>query len=180
MRAISQYGEFSLQVRPQRVKAMGDGTAQIVQEPIYAKFSRDGVIYDAEIEKAEKVFAFRGRFQHIDEATPADVMYRLSVLDTTTQGWSDEDRELVEAELLRKENLTNDFFISDHRPLQPPFPAWDESEKPAFQLVASLVDMGFDLSAALDYERSFGPKREAVIEALEETIKDQQLETIPA
>jgi len=40
--------------------------------------------------------------------------------------------------------------------------------------------MGYDLHEVLAYERVYGPKRDAVIEALEETIKDGQAETISA
>jgi hypothetical protein len=159
---------------------MGDGSIQVTTEPIYAKFkpAADAAIYEVEIEKALKVFPFRGRYQHIDEATPADVLYRLSVFDTE---WieGEEERALVEAKLLELEPL-NDFFIATEKPLASPFPSWDTSELPAFQLVANLVEMGFDLSEALSYERVFGPKREAVIEALEETLKDQQVEEVPA
>ena len=180
MRCIAQFGEYGIQIRPQRSQGMGDGSITITQEGIYAKFDKDGVIFDAEVEKAEKVFPFRGRTQHVDEATPTDIRDRLSVLDTDQQGWDDETRALVEAELRRKEPITGHFYISEERPVDAPFPAWDTSEKPAFELVAGLVEMGFDLTDALYYEKQFGPNRDAVVEALEETIKDQQLEEIPA
>jgi hypothetical protein len=178
MRAISQYGEYGIQIQPQRQKGMGDGSIQITQEPIYAKFKpmADAAIYEVEIERAHKTFAFRGRYQHIDEATPADIAYRLSVLDTEQQGWDEETRLLVEARLVELEPLNDDFFIATEKPLDAPFPKWDTSELPAFQLVANLVEMGFDLSQALSYERVFGPARAEVIEALEAVIADQQVE----
>lgn len=181
MRAISQYGEYGIQVQIQRQQGMGDGSIQITTEPIYAKFKpfADAPIYEVEIERAHKEFAFRGRYQHIDEATPADIAYRLSSYDTE---WVEnlEDRAKVEAKLLELEGLNDDFFIATEKPLSAPYPAWDTSELPAFQLVANLVEMGFDLSDALSYERVFGPRREAVIEALEETLKDNQVEEVTA
>lgn len=180
MRAISQYANFSLQVRQQRQQGMGDGTVKITTEPLYAKFDPDGMIFENELEHAVEYFSFKGQYQHLDEFTKVDPRYRLSVLDTTKQGWSDEDRALVEAELVRKEKITGDFFISTQTPISAPYPKWDTSEKPAFQLVADLVEMEFDLQSALDYERLFGPNREDVIEALEETIKTQAQETILA
>jgi hypothetical protein len=178
MRAISQYGEYGIQVRAQTQKGMGDGSIQVVTEPIYAKFKpfSDAPIYEIEIERAHKTFAFRGRYQHIDEATPADIAYRLSVLDTEQMGWDDETRKLVEAKLIELEPLNDDFFIATEKPLDAPFPNWDTSELPAFKLVASLVEMGFDLGQALSYERVFGPHRDEVIEALEAVIADQQVE----
>lgn len=181
MRAISQYGEYGIQVQIQRQQGMGDGSIHVTTEPIYAKFrpAADAAIYDVEIERAMKEFSFRGRYQHIDEATPADVLYRLSSFDTE---WvtDPDDRAKVEAKLLELEPLNDDFFIATEKPLSAPFPAWDTSELPAFQLVANLVQMGFDLQDALSYERVFGPRREAVIEALEETLKDNQVEEVVA
>lgn len=176
MRAISQFGEFGIQIRPQRSKGMGDGSIQITQEPIYAKFKPYGEepAFDSELEKASRVFSFKGRFQHVDEATPVDASYRISVLDTTKQGWDDETRAIVEAELRRKEKITNDFFISDEKQISPPFPTWDTSTKPAYALVASAVEMGFDLKLALDYERLFGQDRPDVVEALEACIADDE------
>ena len=63
-----------------------------------------------------------------------------------------------------------------------PYPAWDTSTKPPFQLVADPRRDGLDLDDALAYERNWGPKRPEVIEALEETIRDRaaQTETVQA
>jgi hypothetical protein len=184
MRAISQYGEYGIQIRHQQQKGMGDGSIQVTVEPIYAKFknSSDALIYETEVERAHKMFGFRGRYQHVDEATPADILYRLSVLDTEQQGWDDETRGIVEAELLRLEPINDDFFIATEVPVPAPYPAWDYADLPAFQLVAGLVQMGFDLNQALTYEKVFGPRREEVIEALEAVIADQaqSVETVSA
>jgi hypothetical protein len=180
MRVISKHGEYGIQISPMRGKGMGDGSYQVTQEPVYAKFNPDGVIFENEIERAEKLFEFNGRYQHVDEATPVDIDYRLSLLDTNEQGWDEQTRLMVEAELRRKEPITGAFFISEARPLNAPFPAWDTSDKPAFKLVADLAEMGFDLQEALDYERAYGPRRENVIEALEETLLDRQQETVEA
>lgn len=180
MRCIARHAEYGIQIRPQRQVGMGDGSIQVTTEGIYAKFDKDALIYEIEIEKAEKTFAFNGRFQHFDEATPVDISYRLSVFDTDAQNYDEETKALVEAELRRKAPITGDFIIIEETPIAPPFPAWDTTEKPAFQLVADLVEMGFDLQMALDYERLFGPKRDAVIEALEETLADREQEVVEA
>jgi hypothetical protein len=184
MRAISQYGEYGIQIRAQRQQGMGDGSIQITTEPIYAKFLplADAAIFEVEVEQAMKVFPFKGRYQHVDEATPVDVAYRLSVFDTEVQNYDEATRLLVEAELIRLEPLTPDFFIATETPVEAPYPAWDTSTTPAFQLVGGLVDMGFNLQDALAYERGFGPRREDVIEALEAVIADkaQDVEVISA
>ena len=180
MRAIAQYANYMLQVQPMRAKGLGDGSIDITQDPIYAKFDPEGMIYEAEIERAGKLFPLHGRTQHVDEATPTDLRPRLSVLDTEAQNWDEETRLKVEAELVRKQAITGHFFIVEDTPIQAPFKTYDTSEKPAFQLVADLVEMGYDLREVLSYERIWGPKRPAVIEALEETIKDRQAEEIVA
>ena len=180
MRAIAQYAEYGIQIQPMRAQGLGDGSIQITQQPLYAKFDKEGMIYEAEIERAEKMFPMHGRTQHVDEATPTDIRPRLSVLDTEAQGWDDSTRLRVESELLRKQQITGHFFIVEDTPIEAPFKTYDTSEKPAFQLVADLVEMGFDLREVLTYERIWGPKREAVIEALEETIKDQAVEEVVA
>jgi len=180
MRVIAQYAEYGIQIQPHRAQGLGDGSIHVTQEPIYAKFDPEGMIFEAEIERAEKMFPMHGRTQHVDEATPTDIRPRLSVLDTEAQRWDDETREKVEAELRRKEPITGHFFIVEATPIAAPFKTYDTIEKPAFELVADLVTMGYDLHEVLAYERVYGPKRDAVIEALEETIKDGQAETISA
>lgn len=183
MRAISSHGNYGIQIRPQYQQGMGDGSIQVTQQPVYAKFDPEGIILEAEVERAEKTFSFRGRTQHIDEATPTEIYPLLSLLDTEAQGWDDDTRELVEAELRRLAQVTpDDFFISETTPVPTPYPAWDTSAKPPFQLVAGLVEMGIPLEDALAYERNWGSKRPEVIEALEETIRDRagQTETVEA
>lgn len=180
MRCISQYGEYGVQIRPQFQRGMGDGSIQVTQEPLYAKFEREGLIYENEMERAMKVFPFRGLNQHLDEATPVNPGSRMSVLDTATQNWSDEDRKLAEDELRRLEPVNNDFFISEETPIKAPYPAWDNETTPAFEMVANLVRMESDLQLALDYEKIFGPKREGLIEALEETLKAESPEMVSA
>jgi len=184
MRCISQFGEYGIQIRHQQQKGMGDGSIQVTVEPIYAKFRNfsDEVIYEVEAERALKEFSFRGRYQHVDEATPAEISYRLSVFDTEKQGYDEPTRLLVEEELRRLEKINDDFFIVTELSIPAPYPAWDTSELPAFQMVAGLVEMGFDLNDALSYEKLFGPHRENLIEALEAVIADQaqDVETVSA
>jgi len=182
MRCISQFGEYGIQIRHQQQKGMGDGSIQVTVEPIYAKFRNfsDEVIYESEVERALKEFSFRGRYQHVDEATPADIQYRLSVFDTEKQGYDEATKDIVEAELHRLSVINDDFFIVTETSVPAPYPSWDTVEMPAFQMVAGLVEMGIDLNEALTYEKLFGPHRDAVIEALEETIKDQQVEEVTA
>jgi hypothetical protein len=171
MRCISQYPRHMVQIRAQSQRGLGDGTIQVITEPIYARWDPEAFIYEEEVERARKSFSFRGLLQHVDEATPVDIRTRLSLLDTQTQGWSDEDREVAENELRRLAPLTPDaFFIAEQTPIPAPFPTWDTSTKKPHELVALLQALGYDLSEARAYEINFGPKREDVVEALEDAI----------
>ena len=80
MRFISQYPSYGIQIRPQRVRPLGDGTSQTLQEPLYIKFipaDEGGMIYEKEQYEASKRFDFHGSQQHQDEATPVDTIHRL-------------------------------------------------------------------------------------------------------
>ena len=174
MRFISQYPNYGVQVRKQRIHPLGDGTQQVVQEGLYVKFlSADsgGMIYDRERYIAAERFDFHGSQQEQDEATPVDVLHRLSVFDTDEAaeqfGWTPEEIGLVEAVLTEKVRTTpGALILIEGTPIPPPFPAYDDWYGDPEQLVLKLSEDGFDLNEVLTYEQSFGPKRPEVIEAL--------------
>jgi len=171
MRCISQYPRHMVQIRAQSQQGLGDGTIRVITEPIYAKWDPEAFIYEDEVERARRTFSFRGLLQHVDEATPVDIRTRLSLLDTEAQGWSEEEREIAEAKLREIAPTTPDaFFIAEQTPIPAPFPNWDTSTKKPHELVQMLLDTGYDLGEARAYEINFGPKREAVVEALEDAI----------
>jgi len=181
VRCISQYSNHMIQIRHQQQQGMGDGSIRITVEPIYAKWDPEAMIYEQEVERANRTFSFHGRTQHIDEATPTEIVSRLSLFDTEAQGYDEKTRLFVEEELRKYAIQTPQaFFIAEETPLPAPYPTWDTSQKPGFELVTGLVDMGFDLNAALAYERTFGPQRDTVIEALEAVIADRQQDVITA
>lgn len=167
MRAVSEYAGYRIQIRPMRVRGLGDGTSETLQEPIYAQFSQEEMIYDNEVTEAKLAFKFRGQLQEQDEATMVDPIYRMSVFDTSKQGYDDETRELVEAELVRmKERGNVNFIIISSTPIPRPFPNYDRM-KDAKKIAAKILEDGYDVSNVIDYERLFGQNRLDVIEALE-------------
>src|SRR5262252_6127672 len=106
MRFISQYPGYGVQIRQQRQEGRGDGTVNVLVPGLYVNFKSlpDGAfIYENELAAALEHFTFRGSTQLIDEATPTDPVNRLSVCDTDemaeAEGWSDEDKLLVEQRL---------------------------------------------------------------------------------
>lgn len=179
MRFISQYPAYGVQVRHQRVRPMGDGTSQVLVEPLYVHFTAadaGGMIYDKERIAASEYFRFHGSQQYDDEATPVETIHRLSVLDTVEDaeknGWSAEDVAEIEETLSRKAISTPmAVMVVASTPIDPPYPNYDRFDGEAQALVVRLVEDGHDLEKVLYYERTFGPKRADVIAALEEGVE---------
>lgn len=189
MRFISQYPLYKFQVRPQRQRGQGDGTVEVLVEPIYAEFKpvhSGGMIYENEVAQAIKHFDFRGNTQGEDEATPTDPMQRLSVFDTQEAaqefGWDKDTLELVEARLTDAASVsTQELLLVSDTPIAAPFPRYDEWDGPdTDMLIARLIEDGHDLELVLHYERTFGQRRAKIIDALETTIELQKENVISA
>lgn len=186
MRFISQYPNYGVQIRPQRVEPLGDGTSRVVQAPLYVTFTAvdaGGMLYDKERILAQEHFKFHGQQQHEDEFTPVDTIHRLSTLDTEEDaeknGWSPEDVALIEQVLITKARTTpNAVLMMEGKPVDAPFPAYDSYTGDPEELVLTLSEQGHDLASVLHYEQNFGPKRPELIEALQiavEAIKGMQV-----
>jgi hypothetical protein len=188
MRVISQYTNHVVQIRPMRMRALGDGGTEIVQDPIYAVFTpieQGGFLYENEKEAAEAHFSFHGLTQHEDEFTPSDVSYRLSIFDTdeaaTKEGWDAETKATVEKVLSSKaQSAPGNIMLVATTPITAPFPAYDEFDGDPEQLVVKLMEDGHDLERVLVYERNFGKNREDIIEKLNEGIEAIAAVNVPA
>lgn len=189
MRFVSQYPLYKFQIRPQRSKALGDGGVEITQEPIYAEFQPvygGAMLYENELAEALRHFDFRGNTQGEDEATPTDPIQRLSVFDTQEAaqsfGWDEDTLAKVEARLVQAANeVPTEMLMVTDKPIAPPFPRYDEWDGPdPDMLIARLIEDGHDLALVLHYERTFGPRREKIIDALETTIELQKENIVAA
>lgn len=189
MRFISQNPGYKFQVRPQRQRGMGDGSVEILQEPIYAEFfpvHSGAMIYENEVAAAIAHFDFKGNTQLQDEATPSDPMQRLAVFDSDefamAQHLSDEEKELVESRLQELcYNAPQECLLVADTPITAPFPAYDDWKGPDPEmLIVKLIEDGHDLPLVLHYERTFGRRRPEIIEALERTIELQKESVVSA
>src|SRR5262245_22678299 len=188
MRIISQYTNPVAQIRPQRQRSLGDGSIEITQEPIYARFKSlqgGAFLYENEEAAALRHFEFRGNTQDIGEAIPTNVIDRISVFDTDEaaleEGWDADTKKIVEDRL--QQYAVEDpqsFLIVISQPIGPPWPTYDEYEGTMPDLVTKLVEDGHDLERVLDYERLFGLQRPEFIEALEEIVRMQKETTVSA
>jgi hypothetical protein len=182
VRILCQYTNPHAQIRPQRQRSLGDGSIEITQEPIYARFKplREGAfLYENEELAAIRHFNFHGNTQDLGQAVPTNPIDRMSVFDTDVaakeEGWDEATQRLVEDRLRRyAEDEPSTFLIVTTSPIGKPFPAYDEYEGDP-KLLADLLDsLGCDLEEALYYEKVFGPKRPEIIEALELALEEKR------
>jgi len=188
MRFVSQYPGYAPQIRVQRQRALGDGGVEVLTPGLYIKFvsvADGGMVYENERIAALNHFNFHGNTQDIGEAIPTDPLNRISVFDTdeaaVKEDWSAEDKALVEAKLteLALTTPTEILLVAD-TPISAPFPNYDAWDGDATALIVKLIEDGFDLEVVLAYESIFGPKREDVIEALEQGIEIGKEEIVTA
>jgi hypothetical protein len=188
LRFISQYPNYTPQVRPMRQRALGDGGVEVTQEPLYVPFtppSQGAFIFENEVALALKQFNFHGNTQEVGEAAPTDPLARLSVLDTDEfaerKDLTQEDKLLIERHLawLARES-PNELLLVTSKPVEAPFPRYDSFDGDPEQLVAKLAEDGYDLNQILYYETSFGPKRPEVVKALQELIEVEAEQTVSA
>src|SRR5262245_33132497 len=102
MRFVSKYARYMVQVRPQIVEAYATGANKVVQPQLVATFAVDLVTGD-ERALARQHFSFNGFAQEQDLVTIVEPDARISAFDSrlaqAEQGWTDEERELVETVL---------------------------------------------------------------------------------
>jgi len=188
MRYLSQFPNFKLGVRPQRMRPVGDGGVEITQEALAAEFvpvTDGGQIFESEEVAALKHFDFRGQTQQVDEATPTDPLLRLSVFDLDEAAQQNNWDAATKAEVGAKldywaENSQQQVLKVASKPIAAPFPNYDVYERPVEQLIVKLVEDGHDLAQVLYYEQSYGPNRPEVVEALEISVENMKAETISA
>lgn len=178
MRFVSQVRRFSTVIRPGRV-VVENGMLREIESPIYADFWSDD-IREHEIKAAEERFNFHGRTTEMDTVTQTPIINRLSTFDTlvaqTDQGWTDEERELVEQKLLTRAEQTGNtvFMYVAEREINPPWPRYNEFRGSIERLIARLHEDGYDFNEVLTYEQSvFGLRRPEVMEALRQEIEKQ-------
>lgn len=140
-----------------------------IQRRVFAEFIRGGVPAWA-MPLAEQKF----RLEKKPEGMPADrwLCFYDSEADQKQRGWSDEERELIEAKLLSKPGIV---LIEPPR-IPAPYAKYDQHRKVqgrrtvehAIQDITAVYESaGFDVGAAVAYERQ-NLNDPAVIAALEE------------
>jgi hypothetical protein len=167
---------------------MGDGSIEVLQEPIYLQFKsveQGGFLYENEEVLAQRHFTFHGNTQDIGEAVPTNPMDRVAVFDTDEAAqelaWDAATKQEVEARLERyAAEDPSSFLIVTSTPMVAPFPNYATFDGDATALVVKLIEDGHDVEDVLRYETVFGPKRPEVIEALEQAVEVKREQVVHA
>lgn len=182
MRVIARYGRYAVQVRPQITEAYATGHTRVIQGQLIAHF-HEGLITPEERAIAKQRWSFNGFYQEQDEVTQVEPDYRIGLFDSTVaqaqQGWSDEDRRVVEDELVRLsiEYPTTLIVVTQEQAL-PPWPNYDLFTGSLNDLCRKVVEDGYPLEGVLAYEEE-NQDRPEVVQALKQLIDDAVTAPLP-
>lgn len=175
MRFISRYGRNGVAIRGEIVESYASGGRQVVQTAIAAYF-QPYLLSQEERQLAVSSFYFNGSYQEQDEVTMVPPDYRIGLFDSRVaqrdNGWSDEERTLVETKLLKLASDTpSDLLVVIEARAEAPWPRYDVFDGTLTDLMNKIVEDGYTLEAVLVYERE-NQNRPEIVEALEQMIDD--------
>jgi len=173
MRFVSKYAKYMVNVRGPVVEYYATGQSKEIQRALVAAF--DVALVDGEERAlARQHFSFNGFAQEADMVTIVEPDARISAYDTrlaqTEQGWTDEERELVEQVLTENaRRLPEDLILVEEVRLAPPWPTYDRFPGDAKQLLRKVEEDGYSFDDVLAYERE-NENRPEVIDLLEQAL----------
>lgn len=178
---ISKYGKYELQCRPEVAEQYATGMGRVTQEALYATFTPASIEPLTQHQREEAIHRFYltgGLPQNVDEATHVEPDYRIGRFDSRLaqiqHGWSDNERELVEQELLRHCDIYPEALFRVAEVESPaPWPAYDSFKGTPAQLAKKVSEDGYDVHEVIAYEMA-NQNRDAVIAALGTLAADQE------
>jgi len=174
MRFISRTGRPDISVQREIVENYATGASRTIQRALIARF-REGLLTPDERELAISHWQFNGLYQEQDEVTMVQPDYRIGLFDSEeaqlTSGWTDEERELVEATLIHHSQNWDEIMVVPRVFIPPPWPRYEEFTGSPKELVHKLVEDGHDLDATLTYEKA-SQNRPAVLAAITMAIEE--------
>ena len=173
MRFVSLYARLGLgTARKEKFVLALDGQRDQTQDSLSVQFTQEYLTQD-DITFALSYFPesrFQGRYLEADEITQEPLAQRIGVYDTVEeqarQGWTDEERELVESWMKAKPNYGQDFVevVPVAKEVTKPWPSYNSTHH--FKIPTLAAELGL-IDEALAYEAAH-KNRAGVIEALEE------------
>lgn len=196
MRCISHIRQFCLVIQAGR-SVMEQGYEKVIVPHVEAQFWRGDVTAE-EVRFAERHFGkLHGRTTEIDQVTPTSILSRLSIFDTdeseeyfqkvvdeaNLHGLKTRDnraytvdyvRQMTEEKLLSRsmDNRNPDFAVVEAVLVDAPFPAYEQFQGTAEELVERIAEMGLNLNQALAYEEQRSPKRTHMIQLYRAAIEE--------
>lgn len=186
MRFISQARRMTVQIQGGRVEYLAGGIERPIIPNILVDFESQDVT-DEEIDFAEKTFSGFAGFKMLrDEVTREPLRNRMSSFDTElpahVNAWAALDeqfgkpaghhKQLVEEVLLARSGPDTDILLVTERQASAPWPKYNDFAGSFEDLVARVVDDGYDLDEVLLYERQ-NLNRAEVVELYEMLIRDR-------
>ena len=178
---VSKWGRYELSCRPEISEQYATGMGRVVQTALYASFFPN-LLLPHERELALSRFYLTGGLpQNVDEATHVEPDHRIGRFDSRDaqlqNGWSDEERELVENELLRHCNIYPEQLARVPEAVVPaPWPAYDTFKGSPAQLTKKVAEDGYDVHEVIAYEMA-NQNRDVVVAALGQ-LAAEQVETL--
>jgi len=177
MRVLARYGRYMVQVRPQISEAYANGAVKVTQTPLLAEF-REGLMTPEERALCKQSWTFNGFYQEQDEVTPVEPDYRLGLFDSIKaqidNGWTDEERRLVEEALERTAvREPNSVIVVHEARLEPPWPTYDSFTGSVNELCTKIAEDGYDLETVLTYEEE-NQDRPEIVAAFRQLIADRE------
>lgn len=156
MRFVSKYLNFAHNIRPGRYMVLQDGQRQEIVRDLYVKFiPAPRILTEDEIKFGIENLVHRGL--PIDRNTESHFSprHRLSGFDTVeaqeAQGWTDEERELVEQKLLDSTAYSKDFVRLPEARVEKPWATFDST--PPEKVIEIAVAVGVSFADVLAYEK---------------------------
>lgn len=176
MRFLAKFGKYGVCCQHDKTERFADGQVRTLQKEIVAQFQPYGMRpLERELALSHWANNFNGFYQEMDEVTIVPPDYRIGVFDSdeaqAERGWTNEEREMVERTLIENGRITTNVIAVPLAVVPPPWPRYDEFSGSVDELVRKLIEDGYVLADALEYERA-AQKREDVIAALTDLVND--------
>jgi hypothetical protein len=173
MRFVSKYAKYMFNVRSPITEHYATGQSKVIQSALVAVFDI-ALVNGDERALARQHFSFNGFAQEQDLVTVVEPDARISAFDSrlaqAEHGWTDEERELVESELIENaKRLPEDLIVVEEIRLDPPWPSYDRFGGTAKQLADKIEEDGYDFAEVLAYERE-NQNRPEVVTVLEHAL----------
>ena len=171
MRFASRFGNYRHGARAARNQLLGHnpsgGAITTLTVPelsagfVEAKF----VLTEPEIQVAMRALPHRGLPIDQDTNEHATPRPRISGFDSfqaqAQNGWTDEEREIVEQALLSSPHLGTDHILLEAVKAQKPWPTYDEDSPEQIVLIARAIGL---VDEAITYERENAARTEVLVE----------------